>query len=200
MNWKYSGVFFSVLVRKKSVFCSISSAWLEFLLIDHKVLFLIFHYNSTKMYSEIIYPLSACVYYATRIFYDSRKRTTVNGDVWTCYQSILTKNQKNAVKCSSSVLVDGEFCSQRNVRNPHSNHGNHQKKFDDLVSSNNIKKNCIEMGKMLQGLSISVPAYDIYTKEMAKWVEYCACLFLRTKMKHVLHNCLFHCFDYIFRF
>lgn len=97
-----------------------------------------------------------------------RKRETANGWEWTCYQNILAKNQKGTVNCSSSVVVAGELCWKKNVHNPHTNHEDHHNKYDDLVSANNIKKDCIEMGKMFQGLSITVPAYDFYTKEMAK--------------------------------
>lgn len=97
-----------------------------------------------------------------------KKRTNGKCEEWVCYQTILAKGNKAEIKCSSSVIVNGSSCSRKNIHNPHSNHSNHEKKFKDLISANQIKESCIEMRKMTEGLSISVPSYDIFTREIAK--------------------------------
>lgn len=97
-----------------------------------------------------------------------RKRETSNGVEWTCYQNILVKGKKDAIKCTSSVIVNGKTCTRKNIQNEHTKHGDHTKKYNDLISANNIKTDCIKLSQMCKGLSISVPAYDIFTREMAK--------------------------------
>lgn len=96
----------------------------------------------------------------------------VNGsqnEDWICYQNILCKTNKNAVKCTSAVQIgSNKICRPKNGQNPHTKHANHQLIHDDLVSLNNIKDDCIAAKKSSSGLSTDISASDIFTREIAK--------------------------------
>lgn len=91
------------------------------------------------------------------------------GEDWICYQTILRKKNKNDVNCSSALHIDSKgICRRKNVRNSHTNHNNHQSIFDDLISLNNIKDDCITAKKVYEGISTSFSALDIFTRELSK--------------------------------
>lgn len=90
------------------------------------------------------------------------------GEDWICYQTILHKKDKSVVNCSSAVNIKNEMCTRKNVQNPHTNHNNHQIIYNDLITLNNIKDNCIAAKQLGEGLSMNISTCDIFTREIAK--------------------------------
>lgn len=88
---------------------------------------------------------------------------------WICYQTILLKSDSNAIKCTSRVqTISDSLCIQKNVFVPHTNHEDHEKIYNDLISRNKIIDQCVEMKNLSDGLTISIPSKDIFTRKMAR--------------------------------
>lgn len=98
-----------------------------------------------------------------------REHTNENkGEDWICYQTILHKKNKNIVKCTSAVNLLNEVCTRKNAHNLHTMHTNHQTIYDDLISLNKIKDDCIAAKELSKGLSMNISACDLFTREIAK--------------------------------
>lgn len=91
------------------------------------------------------------------------------GEDWICYQSILNKKDKDQVKCTSTVhLGQNNICKQKNIRNPHTNHINHELIYKDIMSLNKIKTDCINAKVVSDGVAMKISASDIFTRELSK--------------------------------
>lgn len=97
---------------------------------------------------------------------------------WVCYQEILCKTDPKAIPCSSRVLLDPKtnMCTPKKI--PHTNHLNHEILEKDLLTREKVYDDCIALKNLTDGLSLSIPAGEIFTRELAKYalktnLEYC---------------------------
>lgn len=88
---------------------------------------------------------------------------------YVCYQEMLLKSKsspENSVqKCTGSVVLKDGKCFARKSHVPH---GNHKAKFDDYQSRNDIIDSCVQLRKLTEGLSIRVPAKQVFTRKISK--------------------------------
>lgn len=98
-----------------------------------------------------------------------KKSTQKNGkEDWICYQEMLSKTQKNAVRCTSRLSVDRSTLIATRKKIPHSHHENHELLYKDLLSRTNIVNDCVQLKKLCEGLSMNIRAHDVFTRELAK--------------------------------
>lgn len=77
------------------------------------------------------------------------------------------KEEMKVLNCTARVKIDKKGnCTRNNV--PHSRHDNHENIYNEMVTKNGIIDKCVEFKKVAKGLSIKVPANDIFTLELSK--------------------------------
>lgn len=89
-----------------------------------------------------------------------------NKTEYVCYQTILFKRTASVGKCTSGVQVKDGICTRK--KNGHTSHESHKKIYDDLITRHKINDACISLKDMCEDLCITVPARNIFTREIAK--------------------------------
>lgn len=116
--------------------------------------------------------LDGCLLWATEEKHLYSKKCGRGGSVeYECYQTTLRKrkNTKREHKaCTSGVVLKNGKCFPK--KKGHTSHENHQKIFEDLQTLNKVKEVCIIMKENCEDLCISVPARNIFTRELSKLV------------------------------
>lgn len=98
-----------------------------------------------------------------------KKKTAANGkEDWICYQEMIRKTDKTAVECTCRLSVERATLKYFRKKVAHATHENHELIYDDLIACHKIVKDCADLKVMCEGLSIDVPASDIFTRELAK--------------------------------
>lgn len=83
-------------------------------------------------------------------------------------QNKKTNEKKQIVlKCNARAIVGADGRCTRN-KIAHSGHENHEYLYKDIMMKNNIIEKCIAFKDVSKGLSLKIPANDIFTLEMAK--------------------------------
>lgn len=98
-----------------------------------------------------------------------KKKTHKSGlEDWICYEQILQRNKTETASCTSRVLVDRQtkLCTRKKIE--HIQHPNHDVIYKDLQTRNKIIDDSIAMRNLCEDLSVNVPAFDIFTREVAK--------------------------------
>lgn len=100
------------------------------------------------------------------------KKCNRNGnEEYECYQTILRKNRKmeyEAMYCTAGAVIKNGVCSHTTVR--HTFHSNHKEIYVNLKARNSILDKCKAIKEITEDFCITVPARDIFTREMAKYV------------------------------
>lgn len=79
----------------------------------------------------------------------------------------MNKKKLSPLKCNARAIVDSSGkCSRNKV--VHSAHSNHEHIYKNMVTKNSVIEKCLAFKETSKGLSIKVPAYDIFTMELAK--------------------------------
>lgn len=111
----------------------------------------------------------ALLLYAPQDQYLYVKKCECGGKIeYVCYQTILCKSDAGAQRCTSGVQVQNEICTRK--KNGHTLHASHQRIYDDLVTRHKINDACIAFKEQCEDLGMSVPAKQIFIREMAKLV------------------------------
>lgn len=105
------------------------------------------------------------------LYVQKRRRKTKNGYKieYICYQTILCKQSTSdnpIPKCTAGIEVENGIC--RRKKKPHSNHCHHKAIYDDLQSRHKINNDCMALKNLLEGLTESIPAQKIFTRELSK--------------------------------
>lgn len=97
-----------------------------------------------------------------------QRGTMRNGDLYlACYDTILNKSNS---QCSAKRAYNQANGYSRSTNCKHSKHGNHKIIYRDLVSLNNIKKQCRYLAKNFPTSAHKVPIKEIFLQEMAKYI------------------------------
>lgn len=98
----------------------------------------------------------------------SKKMNLGNGKIdFICYQNYMAQQNPKIQPCTSRVQIDAnQICYRKSI--PHSTHENHELKYKDLFTKNQIVDKCIAFKKLFMDLPISVPSRDIFTLELSK--------------------------------
>lgn len=101
------------------------------------------------------------------------KKELKGGTDYICYQTIMRKNMRanvHEMECTARVQID-EHGNCRSKSIPHTKHNDHENLYEDLKSKNNFIDDVIAMSEMLVDLPTEVSSRDIFTRELAKWVQ-----------------------------
>lgn len=136
-----------------------------------------------------------------------KKKSLKNGNEdWICYQEMLLKQKgkpqgehtSDLTKCTSRILRNPAIQTCQRKKVAHTDHENHEKIYKDLVSRHNIYRDTVRLRDATAGLSMNVPVNDIFTRELAKWVDiyilyiWCRCLIVQSSCEIVLCNSLLY--------
>lgn len=96
------------------------------------------------------------------------RRTMRNGDLYlACYDTILNKSTS---QCSAKRTYNQGNGYSRCTNCNHSKHENHENIYRDLVSLNNMKKQCRYLQENFPTSAHKVPIKEIFLQEIAKYV------------------------------
>lgn len=116
--------------------------------------------------------IDTCLYWIPQERYLHVKKEERGGKIeCICYQTVLA-NRKNKdaaqiLNCTARRLIDSENQVSSNGV-PHSNHGDHQIIYNNLITRKNIVDTCIGVKNLLGDMPVKVSVGDVFTRELAK--------------------------------
>lgn len=96
-------------------------------------------------------------------FLHFKKDERAGRKVYQCYQNKIDKNSP----CSARRLIDSKGIVTTNAI-PHSSHLSHGSIYSDMKTRSGIIDSCIQAATALEGLHVTVPTQQIFTRELAK--------------------------------
>lgn len=104
---------------------------------------------------------SKLIWIAEEKFLYFLKDTRRDQKIYQCYEN------RTGSKCPARRIIDSNGKVTMNA-SPHSNHLSHESIYNDMKTRSNIIDACMQAANVLDGLHVTVPSQQIFTRELAK--------------------------------